>query len=144
MTSKEHISINNKESKNKENVINLADSDSKKIEDIKHRNSSMKNKQEKEKEKSRIKTSIIKKLNNEIEIVEETKNYKVKDLMDNNFINEYDPEMQDNVKYPKLKFFIDCGSCSESEQDLSSASISEESDEKKKESSKDIYKNTDK
>ena len=98
MTSKEHISINNKESKNKENVINLADSDSKKIEDIKHRNSSMKNKQEKEKEKSRIKTSIIKKLNNEIEIVEETKNYKVKDLMDNNFINEYDPEMQDNVK----------------------------------------------
>ena len=58
-------------------MINLADSDSKKFEDIKHRNSSMKNKQEKEKEKSRIKTSIIKKLNNEIEIVEETKNYKV-------------------------------------------------------------------
>ena len=144
MTSKEHISINNKESNNKENVINLADSDSKKIEDIKHRNSSMKNKQEKEKEKSRIKTSIIKKLNNEIEIVEETKNYKVKDLMDNNFINEYDPEMQDNVKYPKLNFFIDCGSCSESEQDLSSPSISEESAENKKENSKDIYKNTDK
>ena len=144
MSSKEHISLHSKEPKNKENVINLADSDSKKIEDIKHRNSSMKNIQSKEKEKSRIKTSIMKKLNNEIEIVEETKNYKVKDLMDNNFINEYDPEMQDNVKYPKLKFFIDCGSCSESEQDLSSASISEESDEKKKENSKDIYKNTDK
>ena len=43
-----------------------------------------------------------------------------------------------------MNFFIDCGSCSESEQDLSSPSISEESAENKKENSKDIYKNTDK
>ena len=77
--------------------------------------------------------------------MEEKKTVKVKDLIDNKCINEYDPEMQDNIKNPKLKFFIDCGSCSESEQDLSSASISNESmDNDKKENSKDIYKNSDK
>ena len=37
-----------------------------------------------------------------------------------------------------MNFFIDYESCSESEQDLSSASISEESTENKKENSKDI------
>ena len=144
MTSKEH---NNKvkESKNKENVINLGDSDSKKEEESKHRSPSLKAIQNKEKEKSRIKNAILKKINNEVEIVEEKKTVKVKDLIDNKCINEYDPEVQDNIKNPKLKFFIDCGSCSESEQDLSSASISNESmDNDKKENSKDIYKNSDK
>ena len=69
----------------------------------------------------------------------------MKDLIDKKYINEYQPEMQDNIKNPKLKFFIDCESCSESEQDLSSASISNESmDNNKKENSKDIYKNNDK
>ena len=143
MTSKEHVS-HNKEPKNKENVINLGDSDSKRLEDIKHRSPSKKAIQIIEKEKSRIKNAILKKLNSDIEIVEETKNVKVKDLMDNKFINEYDPEMQDNIKYPKMNFFIDCGSCSESEQDLSSASISQESTENKKENSKDIYNSSDK
>ena len=142
MTSKEHTTIHNKEPKNKENVINLGDSDSKKVEENKHRSPSLKATQIKEKEKSRLKNSFLKKLNNEVEIVEEMKNVKVKDLIDNKFINEYDPEIQDNKKYPKLNFFIDCESCSESEQDLSSASISEESTENKKENSKDIYKNT--
>ena len=146
MTSKEHASTHNKESKNKENVINLGDSDSKKIEEkeVKHRSPSLKAMQMKEKEKSKIKNAILKKISNDVEIVEETKNVKVKDLMDNKFINDYDPEMQDNVKYPKLNFFINYESCSESEQDLSSASISQESTENRKENSKDIYKNSDK
>ena len=102
---------------------------------------------QREKEKSKIKNAILKKLNNDVEIVEETKITKVKDLMDNKFINEYDPEIQDNTKNPQLKFYIDCESCSESEQDLSSASISDESMDKtdsKKENSKDIYKNNEK
>ena len=147
MTSKEHTS-QIKESKNKENIINLGDSDSKKSEDTKHKNPSIKAMQMKEKEKSKIKNAIFKKLNaNDVEIVEETKITKVKDLMDNKFINEYDPEIQDNTKNPQLKFYIDCESCSESEQDLSSASISDESMDKtdsKKENSKDIYKNNEK
>ena len=144
MTSKEHNS-KAKEPKNKENIINLVDSDSKKEEETKHRSPSLKAIQNKEKEKSRIKNAILKKLNNEGEIVEEKKTVKVKDLIDNKCINEYDPVMQDNIKNPKLKFFIDCESCSESEQDLSSASISNESmDNDKKENSKDIYKNSDK
>ena len=143
MTSKEHVD-HSKEPRNKENVINLGDSDSKKEEEIKYRSPSTKALHMKEKEKSKIKNAILKKLNNEIEIVEEIKNVKVKDLIDNKFIKEYDPEMQDNDKYPKLNFFIDCGSCSESEQDLSSASISQDSTENKNENSKNIYKNADK
>ena len=100
MTSKEHVTIHNKEQKNKENMINLGDSDSKKVEEKenKHRSPSLKAMQMKEKEKSRIKNAILKKINNEVEIVEETKNVKVKDLMDNKFLNGYDPEMQDNTK----------------------------------------------
>ena len=61
MTSKEHTSIHNKEPKNKENVINLGDSDSKKIEENKHKSPSLKAMHIKEKEKSRTKNSILKK-----------------------------------------------------------------------------------
>ena len=141
MTSKENI-LQEKDSKNKENLINLSESDSKKLDEGKHRSSSS---HQKEKEKTKIKNAILKKLNNDVEIIEEKKTVKVKDLMDNKYINEYDPEIQDNIKNPKINFFIDCESCSESEQDLSSASISNESmDNNKRENSKDIYKNNDK
>ena len=144
MTSKENI-LQEKDSKNKENLINLSESDSKKLDEGKHRSSSSKVGHQKEKEKTKIKNAILKKLNNDVEIIEEKKAVKVKDLMDNKYINEYDPEIQDNIKNPKINFFIDCESCSESEQDLSSASISNESmDNNKRENSKDIYKNNDK
>ena len=53
MTSKEHTS-QIKESKNKENIINLGDSDSKKSEDTKHKNPSIKAMQMKEKKKYKI------------------------------------------------------------------------------------------
>ena len=144
MTSKENT-MQEKEPKNKENMINLGESDSKKLDESKHRSPSINGNHAKEKEKTKIKNAILKKINNDVEIVEEKKTVKVKDLIDNKYINEYQPEMQDNIKNPKLKFFIDCESCSESEQDLSSASISNESmDNNKKENSKDIYKNNDK
>ena len=144
MTSKENI-LQDKEHKNKENLINLGESDSKKLEETKHRSPSAKAMHAKEKEKSKIKNAILKKINNDVEIVEEKKAVKVKDFIDNKYINEYQPEMQDNTKNPKLKFFIDCESCSESEQDLSSASISNESmDNNKRENSKDIYRSNDK
>ena len=138
MTSKENT-IQEKEPKNKENMINLGESDSKKLDESKHRSPCIKGNHAKEKEKTKIKNAILKKINNDVEIVEEKKTVKVKDLIDNKYINEYQPEMQDNIKNPKLKFFIDCESCSESEQDLSSASISNESmDNNKKENSKEI------
>ena len=145
MTSKENI-LQDKEPKNKENLINLGESDSKKLEETKHRSPSVKAMHAKEKEKSKIKNAILKKINNDVEIVEEKKAVKVKDFIDNKYINEYQPEMQDNITNPKLKFFIDCESCSESEQDLSSASISNESidNNNKRENSKDIYKSNDK
>ena len=144
MTSKENI-LQEKDSKSKENLINLSESDSKKLDEGKHRSSSSKVGNPKEKEKTKIKNAILKKINNDVEIIEEKKTVKVKDLMDNKYINEYDPEIQDNIKNPKINFFIDCESCSESEQDLSSASISNESmDNNKRENSKDIYKNNDK
>ena len=144
MTSKENI-LQEKDSKSKENLINLSESDSKKLDEGKHLSSSSKVGNPKEKEKTKIKNAILKKLNNDVEIIEEKKTVKVKDLMDNKYINEYDPEIQDNIKNPKINFFIDCESCSESEQDLSSASISNESmDNNKRENSKDIYKNNDK
>ena len=144
MTSKENI-LQEKEPKNKENVINLGDSNSKKLDESKRHSPSIKGVHTKEKEKTKIKNAILKKINNDVEIVEEKKAVKVKDFIDNKYINEYKPEMQDNITNPKLKFFIDCESCSESEQDLSSASISNESiDNNKRENSKDIYKSNDK
>ncbi len=144
MTSKENI-LQEKEPKNKENVINLGDSNSKKLYESKGHSPIIKGVHTKEKEKTKIKNAILKKINNDVEIVEEKKAVKVKDFIDNKYINEYKPEMQDNITNPKLKFFIDCESCSESEQDLSSASISNESiDNNKRENSKDIYKSNDK
>ena len=82
MTSKEHVTIHNKEQKNKENMINLGDSDSKKVEEKenKHRSPSLKAMQMKEKEKSRIKNAILNKINNEVEIVEENNTRIVLDI----------------------------------------------------------------
>ena len=68
---------------------------------------------------------------NDIEIVQEKKIVKVKALIDEEFIDNYDPIIQDNSN-PKLKFFIDTESVSESDKDLSSASLSNESMEDNK------------
>ena len=118
MNSSENNISQIKNPKTNENIINLGDSGSKKIEEGSQRTPSLKALQLKEKEKTRI------------------KNVKVKDVIDDKFIKGYDPLIQDNDKNKKLNFFIDCKSCSESDQDLSSPSISDTSmdkDEDKKE-----------
>ena len=135
MNSSENDISQIKNPKTNENIINLCDSGSKKIEEGSQRTPSLKAFQLKEKEKTRIKNAILKKINTS-EKDEEIKNVKVKDLIDDKFIKEYDPLIQDNDKNKKLNFFIDCKSCSESDQDLSSPSISDTSmdkDEDKKE-----------
>ena len=72
MTSKENT-MQEKEPKNKENMINLGESDSKKLDESKHRSPSIKGNHAKEKEKTKIKNAILKKINNDVEIVEEKK-----------------------------------------------------------------------
>ena len=57
----------------------------------------------------------------------ESKKVKVKELCDDKFINDYDPQLQNNKINPKLKFFIDCQSLSESDKELSSPSVSKDS-----------------
>ena len=86
------------------------------------------------KEKDKLKNTQLKKVNNENDVIKEKKIVKVRDLIDDEFINDYNPEMQNNAINPKLNFFVDCESVSESDKDLSSASLSkdEEDEEQKK------------
>ena len=79
------------------------------------------------KEKEKIKNSLLKKS----KIKKEKKTIKVRNLIDDEFIHEYNPEMQNNIINPKLNFFIDCESVSESDKDLSSASLSIDEDGQK-------------
>lgn len=118
------ISLNN------ENSINNESSEIKIVEETTVKNSNGKGYHLKEKDKS-SKKSTVKKISNDIEIVQEKKIVKVKDLIDDDFINNYDPMIQDN-SIPKLNFFIDNESVSDSDKDLSSASISDESMENNK------------
>ena len=73
------------------------------------------------------KTKNLKKINNDIEIISEKKIVKVKNLINDEYINEYNPNIQNNDINPKLKFFIDTESVSDSDRDLSSASLSRDS-----------------
>ena len=74
-------------------------------------------------DKKKIKNKFLKKENN-IDTISDKKIIKVKDLIDDEYINNYNPIIQNNNINPKLQFFIDYESVSESDKDLSSASIS--------------------
>ena len=123
-----HSPVQKKISLGNDNSNNNESSGIKIVDEQTTKSSNGKNYHNKEKEK---KNAILKKINNDIEIVQETKIVKVKNLMDDDFINEYDPKIQDNNINPKLKFFIDIESVSESDKDLSSASLSNDSFENK-------------
>ena len=69
----------------------------------------------------------MKKINNDIEIFSEKKIVKVKNLINEEYINEYNPNIQNNNINNKLKFFVDTQSVSDSDRDLSSASLSRDS-----------------
>ena len=127
----EQSSIHKKNIFNNENSINNDSSDIKIVEETIIKNPNGKNYQQKEKEKKKTKKDNVKKMKNDIEIVQEKKIVKVKALIDEEFIDNYDPIIQDNSN-PKLKFFIDTESVSESDKDLSSASLSNESMEDNK------------
>ena len=126
-----HSPVQKKISQNNDNSNNLESSGIKIVEESTIKKPSVKNYHNKEKEK---KNSLQKKYSNDIEIVQETKIVKVKSLIDSEFIDGYNPQIQDNTMYPKLKFFIDTESISESDKDLSSASLSNDSSENIQES----------
>ena len=79
--------------------------------------------------KEKEKNLILKKINSGIEIIPERNNLKVKELIDEEFLGEYDPQIQNNTKNPKLNFYIRCNSMSESDMEYSSESISKDSSE---------------
>ena len=80
------------------------------------------------KEKDKMKNSLLKKS----KVAKEKKRMiKVRNLMDDEFMHDYNPEMQNNIINPKLHFFIDCESVSESDKDLSSASLSKDEEDQK-------------
>ena len=81
------------------------------------------------KEKDKLKNTQLKKANNENDDIKEKKIVKVRNLIDDEFINDYNPEIQNNEINPKLNFFVDCESVSESDKDLSSASLSKDEDD---------------
>ena len=110
-----HSPVQKKISLGNDNSNNNESSGIKIVDEQTTKSSNGKNYHNKEKEK---KNAILKKINNDIEIVQETKIVKVKNLMDDDFINEYDPKIQDNNINPKLKFFIDIESVSESDKDF--------------------------
>ena len=122
----EHSPIQKKISLNNENSNNLESSGIQIIEDSNTNNSNEKPTHHKEKGKKPIKKHIYKKINNDIQIIQEQKIVKVKNLINDEYINNYDPILQDNTVYPKLKFFVDNESASESDRELSSASLSSE------------------
>ena len=119
-----HSPSQKKISTNNENSNNLESSGIKIVEESTIKSPSLKNYRNKEKEK---KNALLKKYSNDIEIVQETKIVKVKNLIDSEFMDGYNPQIQDNTMHPKLKFFIDTESVSESDKDLSSASLSNDS-----------------
>ena len=110
--SQKKISLNDK------NINNLEDSFIKIIEDEISKNS---------KERQVHQKKNMKKINNDIEIISEKKIVKVKNLINEEYINEYNPNIQNNNINPKLKFFVDTQSVSDSDRDLSSASLSRDS-----------------
>ena len=123
-----HSPVQKKISLGNDNSNNYESSSTKIVDEQTPKTSNGKNYHNKEKEK---KNAILKKTNTDIEIVQEAKIVKVKNLMDDDFFNDYDPKIQDNNINPKLKFFIDNESVSESDKDLSSASLSNDSFENK-------------
>ncbi len=123
-----HSPVQKKISLGNDNSNNYESSGTKIVDEQTTKTSNGKNYHNKEKEK---KNAILKKTNTDIEIVQEAKIVKVKNLMDDDFFNDYDPKIQDNNINPKLKFFIDNESVSESDKDLSSASLSNDSFENK-------------
>ena len=123
-----HSPVQKKISLGNDNSNNYESSGTKIVDEQTPKTSNGKNYHNKEKEK---KNAILKKTNTDIEIVQEAKIVKVKNLMDDDFFNDYDPKIQDNNINPKLKFFIDNESVSESDKDLSSASLSNDSFENK-------------
>ena len=136
MNSNEHSPTQKKISINNENYNNYDTSGIQIIEESNTNNSNEKTVHHKEKGKKQIKKNILKKINNEIEIVQEQKIVKIKELINDEYINSYDPIMQDNTVFPKLSFFVDNESVSESDKDLSSASLSSEEMENNNEAKK--------
>ena len=114
-----------------ENSINNESSEIKIVEETIVKNLDGKKYHHKEKEKKKNKKDYNKKINNDIEIVQEKKIVKVKNLINDEYLHNYDPMIQER-SIPKLKFFIDYESMSESDKDLSSASLSSESMENNK------------
>ena len=70
------------------------------------------------------KTEKATNINNETN--DNLKSIKIRELYDDNYLNDYDPDIQNNNLYPKLNFYISCQSVSESDKDLSSASLSDD------------------
>ena len=126
--SQKKISLNN------ENNNNMMDSTIKVVEDQTAKPSTEKPYHHKEKDK--IKNNLLKKANNENDSIKEKNIVKVRSLIDDEFINDYNPEIQNNVINPKLDFFVNCESVSESDKDLSSASLSKDEDEEQKDGDK--------
>ena len=124
MSIQEHNFQQKKFSINNENSNNLENSEIK-INEGQISKSPKDNNQSHHKEK--IKNNFLKKINNEAEAISETKVVKVKDLIDDEYINDYNPIIQNNNINPKLQFFVDCESVSESDKDLSSGSLSRDS-----------------
>ena len=127
-----------KEALNDENNNNKMDSALKEIEDSAAKTQNEKSYHHKEKDK--IKNTQVKKTNNENDIIKETKIVKIRNLIDDEFINDYNPEIQNNAINPKLNFFVDCESVSESDKDLSSASLSKDGEEEEQKEQKDVGK----
>ena len=127
----EQSSLHKKMAYNNENSINNDSSEIKIVEETIIKNPNGKAYHHKEKEKKKTKKDNAKKTNKDIEIVQEKKIVKVKTLIDDDFIHNYDPMIQDS-SIPKLKFYIDYESMSESDKDLSSASLSSDSMENNK------------
>ena len=136
MSFSEQASNQKKITLNNENSINNESSEIKIVEETTLPKTSN-DKYRRNKAKDKIKNAIMKKTNNEVEIVQEKNIVKAKTFIDNEYINNYDPMMQDHNTYPKLKFFIDTESVSETDKDLSSASLSSESKDNNEEEKND-------
>ena len=117
-----HSPVQKKISLSGENSNNFETSGIRIVEEQSTKNPSVRGYHNKEKEK---RNSLSKKFSDDLETVKETKKIvKVKNLIDAEFIDGYNPQIQDNTIHPKLKFFVDTESVSESDRDLSSASFS--------------------
>ena len=125
----EHFSKKQKSDNNENTNINES-SDIQIVEEDRNKNPKTKSMPRNGNEKARLKKNNAHKLNSEkLEIVQEEKSVKIKNIIDEEYMNRYDPQIQDNALNPKLKFFIDNESISESDKNLSSASLSSDSEE---------------